>query len=501
MADNTFLRSPNLSNPGLPLMLRCVLISLFVVSTSPLAAADWRQWRGAHRDGVATDSPPLINRFPDSGLTPVWLSEEHVPSARSGGWSSPVVANGRVIIFTHQRSKVATEELPPARFPYLAPNKRTGMTAEEYEEYEQNRRDEQEQRSRNYRFDEVVYAFDAGTGKTVWKNEQVSVYTRFPQSGSPAVVDGRIYLLAAGRQARCLDEKTGTNLWQTKLPGEFRDEFLQSSFVVVDGVAVVLANRVFGLDALTGKVLWASEEETGGNHTSPVVWNSGKRNHVLVNLRDDTCCLDAASGKELWRVRSEGGQATPIVFGDLLITYGNSRKKGLRCFQLAEDGAEHRWTYQGTGDPGGSPVLVDGHVYVQGEKRLACVDIASGKARWLTTLDVERPRYSSLIAADGKIFYSFDSVLCFAADPEEFTQLVNAKIDADGLLADEQVFRKVLNIDELEKTSEGQKAAEKLWRQKFGHSGPLSCCTPAIVDGRMFLRLQDRVACYDLRIN
>jgi len=56
-----------------------------------------------------------------------------------------------------------------------------------------------------------------------------------------------------------------------------------------------------------------------------------------------------------------------------------------------------------------------------------------------------------------------------------------------------------LGIAELEKTAEGQKQAERLWRSQFGKSGPLPCTTPAIVDGRVYFRLKDRVACYDFR--
>ena len=476
-----------------------LLLAMLVVGDQHSVRGDWNQWRGDNRDGVAVNSPPLINAFPADGLKPMWVSDD-LPSARDGGWSSPAIADGRVFIFSHERTKVGDGQLPRAKYPYLAPDKRVGMTDEEYTEYEKNRRDEQESRSKRYSFREYLFCMDAATGKQLWKNSRSSVYTRFPQSGTPAVVDNRVYVLGAGRIARCIDARTGDDVWTQELPGEFRDEFMQCSFVVIDGVAVVALDQVYGLNAATGEVIWTRGEKTSRTHSSPAVWRHAGKTYAIVNMNNkQTACIDVADGRELWRVDSECGHSTPLILGDRMFTFGNSRKKGLKCFELSPSEAELQWTYQGAGDPGGSPVAVGDSIYVQGEKRLACVDIESGKANWMTTINLERPRYSSLIAADGKVFYAFESLLCFAADPSDYQQIANAVIDVDGLLADEDDFRRLLKIDELEKTAEGQKEAERLWRQTFGKDGVLPCCTPAIVDGKLFLRRKKNLVCYDLR--
>ncbi len=478
------------------------LIALLLIIVCHHAfAGDWNQWRGSARDGVSADSPPLLESLPEEGIKPIWLSDEEIPAANSGGWSSPVVANGKVYVFTHQRVRFGEDELPPQKYPWLPPEKRTGMTDEEYEEYERNRRDEDEQRSRYFRFDEIIYCLDAVTGKTLWKNTRKSVYTRFLQSSTPAVADGRLYVLGAALTARCVNAENGEDVWHTQLPGEFRDEYMQSSFVVADGVAAVFARQLFGLDANSGKLLWQTQEEEDRNlHTSPVAWTSDDRTAVICNVNgDDTACFDARTGDELWRVESLAGNSTPIVSDDLLITYGSSRKGGLRCYKISAGGAEHLWTYHGVADSGSSPVVVDGQVFAQGERRLACVDLATGDEQWMTMLKLDRPRYTSLIAADGKVVYAFDGLLCFAANRAEYQPLFEAKIDRDSLLAEESVFRRVLDIDKLEKTAEGQKEAERLWRQRFNNSGPLPCTTPAISNGRLFVRFKDRIACYDLR--
>ena len=45
-----------------------VLVMCFVTSDS--ASADWNQWRGDGRNGVAAESPELIEQLPENGLAP-----------------------------------------------------------------------------------------------------------------------------------------------------------------------------------------------------------------------------------------------------------------------------------------------------------------------------------------------------------------------------------------------------------------------------------------------
>ncbi|MEW4529062.1 PQQ-binding-like beta-propeller repeat protein [Maioricimonas sp. JC845] len=480
-------------------MCRSILhLAFTLVLAGSACAGDWNQWRGNDRSGLAVDSPPLIDSLPDEGLVPAWTSEP-VKSARSGGWGSPSVVGERVYLFTHEKEQLF--DPGKKKYPWLAPSKRGGMTDEEYAEYEKKRRDEDEARGKAFAFRERVYCFDAETGQTVWVSRSESVYTRFPQSGSPTVVDGRIYILGAGRQARCLDAATGEDLWTTRIPGEFRDEFYQSSILVADGVAIVAATNLFGLDVQTGEILWRIDEKNSRTtHSSPVSWDSGNGEFVVINFAGgQTACIDPHDGRELWRVKSEGGLSTPVVVGNRLITYGNSRQKGVRCFALNTQEPELLWHFRGLQDKGSSPVVVDGHLFVQGEKRLACIDVETGDREWTGFLDLASPQFTSLIAADGKVFYAYDGLVCFRATPEGFEPLIEAKFDAAGRMATEEYFRGELNLDAIEKEENGLEKALRLYQKHVGKHGPLKCATPAIADGRMYVRMNDALVCYDLR--
>jgi len=469
------------------------------LATSSLTAADWDQWRGPANTG-AIAGPELLSELPDVGLTPAWISEK-LPGAQNGGWASPVISDGRVYLFAHKKIKAAKGELGPQKFPWLPPDKRTGMTDEQYEQYEVNRRDEQELRAKNYRFDEMVYCLNAESGKLEWTNQEKSFYTRFSQSTTPTVAEGKVFVAGAARVIRALDAKSGKPLWKVRLPGSFRDEMMQASPMYVDGVLIVSVGNVFGLNAKTGETLWQYDSgDSEISFSSPVLWRNDGANYAIMNMpRGETVCLAVASGKEMWREETFGGRSTPVVVGDMMLTYGSSRKGGMRRFDLSISGIEHRWSFQKAADSGSSPVVVGDYAYVQGEKRLACVDLETGDSMWNTSLDLSRPRYTSPVACGDQVFYTFDSVLCFAATPEKYTPQYTAKVGPEGLLATEDSFRKQLKLDELERTAEGQKESEKLQRDTFDGTKPLACASPAIDGGRLILRLKDRVVCYDLQ--
>src|SRR4051794_10462500 len=64
---------------------------------------DWPQWRGPNRGGVWAETGPLES-FPPGGLTARW----RVPVGP--GWSSPVVAQGRVYLTDAELRKPRARE-------------------------------------------------------------------------------------------------------------------------------------------------------------------------------------------------------------------------------------------------------------------------------------------------------------------------------------------------------------------------------------------------------
>ncbi len=419
---------------------------------------DWAQWRGPGRNGVADHSPRLLDRLPDGGLAPTWQSESLL-SAFDGGWGCPVVAGGRVYLFVHNRGLRPGIVLPPQKFPW----KPQGDTPDaQYADYEVHRRDEEEVRAKNYAFYETLWCFDASTGKTIWKQSYESVYTRFMQCGTVAVHAGRVYALGAGRVARAFDAVTGKQAWETRIPGQFRDEMFSSSFAIADGVAAVLCGHFVGLDANSGSLLWQGDtRSTRGTDSSPTVWSHGGKEYFIVNVnRNETIAVEPRSGRELWREQTFADNSTPVIVGDAMVTLGGSRKGGVRRYDLSPEKPTLRWHYTQLADQGSSPVIVGAHVYAQGGNTLACLSLEDGSVAWQAQLDREQPRFTSLIAADGKVLYTYGGFLSFAADPAGYKPLADGRFLTNGILA----------------TRPGTTGA------------PLDHASPALADGRLFIR-------------
>lgn len=482
------------------LLRRCAPVAALLFVATTLDAADWNQWRGPSRTGLAPDSPPLLAALPDEGLPALWIAKEDLP--RDGGWSCPVVAAGKVYLLTHVNHERKDVTLPPEKYPRLSDDERDRLPKPEREEYEKNRGDEQrERRKLTTRSEETIHCFDAISGKPLWANRHESRPTNFPQSNTPIVASGRLYVIGADRTVRCIDAGTGEKVWTTQLPVEVTEEQIASSPVVAGGVVVVMVDHLFGLDAKDGTIRWEGDaNDTHGNDASPSLWKHAGKEYVVAHVDGrETIAVDPADCREIWRVKTDASRSSPVVVGDLLITEGSSRGKGLRCFKLSLEGAEPEWTFQGLQDPGSSPVVVGEHVYAQGERKVACVELATGKVAWQSELDLPQARYASVVAGGDTAFFLFERIVAFAARPEKFEVRWDGAIDDQGLLATLETHRRRLNLAEVEKKPDGAKRAEQMLKSKLSKLEPLECGSPALADGRLYVRLKHGLICYDLR--
>lgn len=485
--------------------LNCLLIfPLAVCCTATSASADWPQWRGPDRTGYV-QTEDLMPTLPPQGLAPLWKLESF-PGGNNGGWSSPVISGGRVFLYSHTKTKNLGADPGEAKYPWLAPEKRVGMSDEEYAQYEVNRRDENERQAKAFRFDERLVCLDLETGDVVWDKSDSSKYTRFTHSGTPCVADGRVFVLGAERTARCYDASSGEIMWSRRLPGDFRDEFFASSFVVDGDTALVACGPLVALRTQDGELLWHGDTPLDyQSHSSPAVWRDGTEAVAVVNTQGGkTLGYRVSDGERLWELNTGSGQSTPIIAGDLLLSYGSSRKSGLTAYRLVTAAPEKEpelvWQFQRAADSGSTPVVRDDAVFVQGEKRLAKVRLSDGETLWQTTMKISNPRYTSLIAAGDQVFFGWEGLSSFKADGDDFVQLYDAKVDEDGVLIGSDDLRAKLQLNELAAESGGQEKSERLWQQKAVKSGPLACSTPAVSDGRIVIRLRDAVVCYDLRL-
>ena len=153
------------------------------------------------------------------------------------------------------------------------------------------------------------------------------------------------------------------------------------------------------LDAATGQELWQNAYEAAavrppassfsGPRSSPTVVH-GKV--VTLGVQGTLSCLDAESGKLLWRKdEARGGiprfataSSTLVVDGLCIAQLGSEQDGAIVAYDL-ETGAE-KWTWKGDGPAYGSPILVTINgseiVVAPTSQNMVALAIADGKPLW-----------------------------------------------------------------------------------------------------------------------
>jgi len=315
-------------------------------------AGDWPQFRGPNRDG-RWDETGILESFPKQGLKIRWRH------AVGGGFSSPVVANGRVFV-----SDVALDK-PTSR--------------------------------------ERVHCFEEKTGKVLWVfsyQEHYGEWTFVPERGAgptatPIVEQGRIYVVGANGHVHCLDVKTGPVIWEKDLWQQYQIDEMgcrpsplieQSLLIVYTGAkpgATVLA-----LDKETGKEVWKALDEHASN-SSPIAITSAGRRQLIVWTDKSLASLDPANGHLYWRelmiTSNNDDVATPVFWGNRLLVSGLmlelSGPPPTASFRWPDNRAASKRILSNTSTP-----VPDGeHIYsCKSPGELVCLEAATGRQVWST---------------------------------------------------------------------------------------------------------------------
>ena len=514
-------------------MLRSFMVAASVAGAA--IAADWPQFRGPGRDGIVPDGRTLAARWPKSGPRKLWESES-IPGGPNGGYSSVSVADGRAYVYVNWKYEaIATRTLNPNGLKQLGwlpeglrrtveaartSNRRGKLKGKELkawsDKWVKDNLDEQQQKeygavvqSRLNRGPsaipldtlakletvkdktfasqaeldkwledngidgdiltevrkqfpatreaprDVILCLDARTGQRVWKREYAGRAFRFGTSSTPCIADGRCYVAGTNARVYCLDAVTGKEIWIVKTPGNPKHE-VNSSILKVGPAVVVMSGPLTALDAETGDLLW-KQPGVAGRFNSSYAWRSGGKTYLLCNdgAKQRVACVDPADGKIVWTAPG-GSHSTVVVDGDYMVVIGDKKSFGVTAYRIALAGASKLWSAP-FWCRGASPLVHKGYVYVFVEHpggHAACIELSSGKVAWDS--EVAGAAWASPVLADGKIFIAAAQLLMIDPTSEKLVVLGKAKMPIPR------------------------------------------CNSPAIVDGKMFLRLRHAVACYDL---
>jgi outer membrane protein assembly factor BamB len=202
------------------------------------------------------------------------------------------------------------------------------------------------------------------------------------------------------------------------------------------------------LDANTGKEIWKDQYEAQGA-TGPASGFSGPRASptvadgkvVTLGVRGALSCLDAATGKMIWRKDDFKSwprffsSSSPIVTDGLVIAQlGGESKGGVVAYDLATGAERWKWTDDGTAYASPSLLTVDGTkvVVAETERQIVGVGLADGKLVWKTPYPLSgkgRGYNASTPTPDGQTL--------IYAGAGRGTKAVRLEKSADGLAAKE----------------------------------------------------------------
>jgi outer membrane protein assembly factor BamB len=154
------------------------------------------------------------------------------------------------------------------------------------------------------------------------------------------------------------------------------------------------------LDAASGKELWKDQYEVAAISGPAAGQHSGPRSSptvadgkvVTLGVSGILSCLDAASGKKLWRNDDFAGAwprfytaSSPIVTGNLCIAQlGGESNGGIVAYDLASGDQKWKWTEDGTAYASPVVLTVDGTkmIVTLTAKKIVGLAVTDGKLLW-----------------------------------------------------------------------------------------------------------------------
>jgi len=309
----------------------------------------------------------------------------------------------------------------------------------------------------------AVLAFDAATGKLLWR--QVVPYGG--KGTLPAVsdaglalptptcdADGVYALFGTGDLAAFTPD--GKPKWTLFLQKPQIGYGFSSSPCVAEGLVLVqfdclVDGRVLAVETATGKIRWEVPRARSASWASPILIPGADGKPLLVVNGSGSVTAFDLQGNVVWDLDGVTGEVAPSPAYTDGHVYSVNQGSILLCTRAWETPGEV-WRYADHQSDTSSPVAVRGLVLMVGsDGQLACVDAVNGKELWTYQIG---GCYASLVASGDRVY----------ALTREGTM---------HILAAERTLRLIAKCD----LGEGSDA------------------TPAIADGRMYLRTRGHLWC------
>lgn len=323
-----------------------------------------------------------------------------------------------------------------------------------------------------------VLCINVADGKIVWTSPVGAAggHNDYPGPRCTPATDGKmVYALTQNGDLVGLNAANGKPVWSTSLEGGLGGRMMSgwrwSESPLLDGNLVVCTpggskGTVAALNKMTGQPVWRSAEiKDSAAYASLVPVEIGKVRQYIVFTDQSVAGIAAANGKMAWRIDRKGETAvvpTP-VYGDGMVFVTSGYGVGHNGFKVSGAGGKFSVAPAYSGkemrNHHGGVVLVDGHVYGFDEGTLKCIELKTGKELW-----AERS------VGKGAVAYAEGHLYCRS----EGGPIALAEVSPAG-------------YKEKGRFNQPDRSGKQAWPH------------PVVFGGKLYIRDQDVLLCYDVK--
>ncbi len=379
-----------------------ISLGFCLIAASAHAETCWPEFRGPTAQGYSSAK----------GLPTEWGADKNIRwrSAIAGkGWSSPIVANGKIFITTAEN---------------LTADPKAGVSLH-------------------------AVALDAATGKVAWDTElfqqtDPKLLRAHPlnSQASPSAIyeDGRVYVHFGQHGSACLDE-AGKILWTSREHPYPPVHGTGGSPVIVDDLFIYNADAeqdpaVIALDKTTGKTRWVvarvSDAKKKFSFSTPLVIEVNGQKQVITAGSGIVQALNPKDGSEFWHVMYDQGYSVvprPVyAHGMIFLSTGFDKPIGLAIKVDAEskgDVTASHVVWQETKHVPQNPsmLVVGDELYMLADNGLlSCRDARTNKVYFEERL--LGTSWASLLFCDGLIYAVDEKGAAAVVKPGKTLQVV-----------------------------------------------------------------------------
>ena len=311
-------------------------------------------------------------------------------------------------------------------------------------------------------------------GKEKWRVKQgpEAPHRKYAGARSTPTIDGeRIYLTGGGGLITCHSTAEGKVLWKRDMKSEMGGRVggwkYSESVLILGKLAIVTpggSNAIVALDKTSGKDVWKSDASITAGYSSCITITEGASTIIVNGSQSGLLAVDAKTGKLIYRNKFAAPNTANVptpAYSDGHLFWAVGYGKGGICFKVAcasgKWSFKEAWRNRDFNCHPGNYVVADGMVFGKGRGGLTCADLKTGKTKWQ-----ERIGAGQVCWGDGMLYVVSDS---------------GGRISLVDPAAKEARTKGTFSVA----------GSGKSWSH------------PVVIDGRLFIRYDTNLYCYNVK--